>query len=341
MPRRAITFACTLILAMAFSVGTAHAWGNGGDQRNGFGTHDWILDEAIRVSGASGDWVDVQTALLASDDPDSMGTDKTLHVFYQSGLYGGAPAEVSKLYYEAVLAYRAGDTEQASLCLGRLSHYYSDVLQPFHSNYLVMGKPVSVLHKNYELGVDPYVLRGRNEDRLPPYASKPATDVRKMTIAAASFSRAYYPALRSSFSRSGTIDVGSRSVLSLTYTVLGRAVNDLADIIASVPTGSGLADPVTSIKMKMSQRTIAIGGKIGAFATCKDANGRPIKGAEVVFTFVRSAGPVVMVRFTDSHGVAHAWRKVKRGDRGRVYVTAVAAINGVSTAATGSYKARR
>ncbi len=50
-------------------------------RRNGYGTHDWVLDNAIRMAGEKGEWVDSRTALLASDDPDSYGTNNYYHLF--------------------------------------------------------------------------------------------------------------------------------------------------------------------------------------------------------------------------------------------------------------------
>jgi hypothetical protein len=42
------------------------------DGYNSFGTHDWILREAIRVLGDDANWVCVGRALRATDDPDSV-----------------------------------------------------------------------------------------------------------------------------------------------------------------------------------------------------------------------------------------------------------------------------
>lgn len=48
------------------------AWSNGVDGPDTFGTHDWILDKAIKAAGKKADWVKVKVALRATDDPDTV-----------------------------------------------------------------------------------------------------------------------------------------------------------------------------------------------------------------------------------------------------------------------------
>jgi hypothetical protein len=128
--RRLVLLALAAVIAFGLSVPSAFAWGSGGDDGNGYGTHDWVLDQAIGLVGQDASWVDVRTALLATDDPDSIPGDIG-HVFHDEGLYGGVPQRVADLYYQACTAYAAGDRVEASRLLGLLSHYYSDVLARF------------------------------------------------------------------------------------------------------------------------------------------------------------------------------------------------------------------
>ncbi|MBA2756761.1 MAG: hypothetical protein H0U37_04890 [Chloroflexi bacterium] len=37
------------IALSAMSVGSALAWSNGPDSGNGYGTHDWIVDQALKT----------------------------------------------------------------------------------------------------------------------------------------------------------------------------------------------------------------------------------------------------------------------------------------------------
>ena len=50
----------------------ALAWSNGVNGPNTFGTHDWILREAIEASGNAGSWICRREALRATDDPDTV-----------------------------------------------------------------------------------------------------------------------------------------------------------------------------------------------------------------------------------------------------------------------------
>jgi len=129
--RRWVLFILAAVLAFGFAVPSALAWCGDGD---GYGTHDWVLAEAIRLAGPDASWVDVRAALLTSDDPDET-TDWTMHGFRLRGPwgYGGAVQSTTDLYHEAVTSLGAGDRLTASRSLGLLSHYYSDVLQPFHA----------------------------------------------------------------------------------------------------------------------------------------------------------------------------------------------------------------
>ncbi len=136
------------------AVAPAHAlaWANGavrdGVRGQGYGTHDWVLDRAIALAGAQGAWVVRSAALGATDDPDFIGSPAEYHVYLASGGARGAAHAVSGAYSKAVAAYQAGDRVAASRYLGRLSHYYSDTLQPFHT-VNASSRPGS-LHWSYE-----------------------------------------------------------------------------------------------------------------------------------------------------------------------------------------------
>ena len=57
--------ACLVVLTFALTPGAsvARAWSNGVDGYNSFGTHDWVLREAIRALGDDAAWVCVDRAL--------------------------------------------------------------------------------------------------------------------------------------------------------------------------------------------------------------------------------------------------------------------------------------
>ena len=78
---------------------SAQAWSNGVNGYNSFGTHDWILREAIDALGDDASWICLGRALRATDDPDSMdGIDHASgtwwHVWDEWGSYGGGPEAI-------------------------------------------------------------------------------------------------------------------------------------------------------------------------------------------------------------------------------------------------------
>jgi hypothetical protein len=309
--RRLVLLAIAAVLAFGLAVPSAFAWGNGGDAADGdrYGTHDWLLDEAIRVAGVDGSWVDVRTALLATDDPDNE-TDRAAHSFRENGLYGGAPQKVADLYYQAVTAYAAGDIEGASRSLGLMSHYYTDILNPFHSTDA--SRPWSAVHGPYEHAVSIENNRpGKNRAWIAPAARVALADVRARTVAAAHFSRAKFPALIGALKSMHEIDLGQPIVSAITRQVMSRAVNDLADIVSGVPSARGLAKAPATVKLTVSRRYVTPGLMICAFAECKDAAGKPIEGASVAFTWPGPAGSVITtLAYTGPSGVAHNWQRL-------------------------------
>jgi hypothetical protein len=324
----------TFVLALVVHVPAASAWGNGSNGGNGYGTHDWVLDEAIRLAGSEGSWVHVQTALLASDDPDNVGYSATLHGFYDNSRLRGGPQEVADVYFQVVNAYRAGDYETASRFLGQMSHYYADVLNPCHASSLSLGR--TALHAAYEWDVGPFTRwSGQNQDWITPRAPALAADVRAKAVAGAAFARKLYPVLLAEYTRTGTFDVGAEPVLGVTRQALNRAANDLADIVRSVPVGAGLAPAPAQAKADMSRHDPDIGNIPNAFVICRDAKGEPIEGVGVAFTWHLPSGDVTYIRYSDPHGRAKDYHRVVAEDLGhKIKVTTAAASSGQMTTST-------
>src|SRR5829696_1961342 len=87
-PFISLLFGVALLSATA---GPALGWGNGGNLGNGYGTHDWIVGQAIKVFGETPPaWFDLDAALLATDDPDKVFWATNEHVFYEKGYGRGA-----------------------------------------------------------------------------------------------------------------------------------------------------------------------------------------------------------------------------------------------------------
>jgi hypothetical protein len=329
----AILFAALVVFVAA--VPSAFAWNNGGNAGDGFGTHDWILDQAIRIAGPDASWVDTTTALLATDDPDEDG-ERITHYFLEHSGYRGAPQRVSDLYYAAVTAYDAGDRVEASRLLGLLSHHYSDPLNPFHSAYWAFSKTAH--HAPYESAMYQYTKQsGLSNDWVTAVARQPITDVRVKLIEAARYSRARFPRLIRAIEATKVIDVAAASTVhTVTVEVLSRAANDLADIIGGIARHEGLSASPAAIKLTLSKRFPAQHDDVAASAKCTDAQGHPMEGVGVTFTWpVPSGGTVTAVRYTGPDGIARHVRDIGTLPWStRAVVTAMSTVSGTSVIAT-------
>ena len=334
--RRLALFVTAFLIAFIVAAPAAMAWSNGGDDGDGFGTHDWVLQEAIRLAGPDGAWVDAETALLATDDPDKTGN-PAAHSFRARGLFalGCAPQEISDLYAQAAAIYAAGDRAEASRILGLLSHDYSDILQPFHSSYAALSH--TAYHLPYELAVYPLTRRpGQNRGWVTATSRKPMLDVRAKTVAAARFSRARFPALIAGLKATPDADVSQHDVQAVTQEMLSRGANDLADIIAGIAHGDGVSAPPKRIALTVTRRYDAPGSRIGVYAVCTDAAGKPIEGVTVTFRWPTAAGATVdTIAFTGSSGMAYSWKTVDRLRPGsKAWVQVVTTSSGSTTTAS-------
>jgi hypothetical protein len=85
-------------------------WGNGGNAGNGYGTHDWVVDQALDILDAAGRrpaWFDRALALPYTDDPDTIerAQDSSRgweHVYYDMTVHGGAVQRISEHYTAAL-----------------------------------------------------------------------------------------------------------------------------------------------------------------------------------------------------------------------------------------------
>ena len=196
------------VIALAVSAGAfasqaapAAGWANGGG--DGYGTHDWIIDQAMRVlDGRVDGWFDAQTARIHSDDPDTIeraAGDQDDHVYHEKGKRGGAIDRIATEFDKAQASYAAGDYEDASYHIGLLSHIYGDILQPYHTAYAAMNRDTE--HHNYEQVVAPLT---RKASDMPAWQSSRRTvstfgNIRTKAVASAKYSRSLYPALHKAF----------------------------------------------------------------------------------------------------------------------------------------------
>jgi hypothetical protein len=339
--RRIITIVIALALILGAVPAQAFAWCNGptknGSVGSGYGSHDWILDRAITKAGASGAWVRRTTALLASDDPDTQKWAAATQHIFATGSCRGAAQAVSDLYHQAVVAYAAGDRVAASRYLGQLSHCYSDILQPFHTSSVANG--YRALHTKYEYAVDDHQSTRTNSFfRITSRPAAPVDNVRTMTIDAATFARGLFPSLLSSYKASHSVTKGTP--LKVTKAVMSRAVNDLADIIAGIPAGTGEASQPGAVDLSLNRTNVRPNSRVGASIHVTDAAGDPIDAVGVKLIWHLAGGSVVYHSYTDGNGDLSEWQDIGDAKNGQALsVDALVTVNGRTTTATCAFTA--
>lgn len=294
-----IALVAAFVVLVAFPA-SAFAWSNGPDGNDTFGTHDWILYQALTLAKPT--WVVTQTALFATDDPDSKfgESDKPNHFYLPGGTYRGGPDTVTELYTRILAAYQSQDTTAASHYLGLLSHYYSDLCVPFHA---MTGYSDTALHIRYELQVNAMTVAPESRpDWLMVWSRAHVNDVRARAIDAALISRATYPTLATQYAIGGfneTTDMITRLMLS-------RAVNDLADIIRAVPQGSGVPTTV-KLSTTITHPYPWVESPISLTAKCVDADNLPAEGVRIRFFWSYPGSSRTIDLFTDANGTARSY----------------------------------
>jgi hypothetical protein len=346
VPRPSRRPLASLILGVALlaSMATpALGWGNGGNLGNGYGTHDWIISQALKVFGETPPpWFDLDAALLASDDPDKVFKATNEHVYFEKGYGRGAVDRVAEFYHQALVAHQAGDDLTASITFGWMAHYFGDVLQPYHTNYAAVHLGDS--HLQYERLVGKVT---RDPDASPEWstdyrAPKAVADVRTTAIAAAAYSRKFFPELYKLFKVDET--VLAPRVAEITGFVLKRASSDLADILYSLDQGVGDAPPAASVKATVKWRYAAKNTTQTVYVTVKGAEGQPLEGIRVDIAFPKGTGGTTLLRrYTTKAGTVAAYGAIGDSPFGvrRDVVVTVKTGDVVTTATTWFTTSRR
>ena len=314
------------------------AWNNGGNDP-GYGTHDWVIDAALKVlDGRVDGWFNAGVARLASDDPDNVGaTGENDHVYRDTGIRGGAIHRVAEHYSAAEGHYRAGRYTDASREIGLMSHYLSDIMMPWHSHYDGIG---AAGHLAYEQLVG---ARQGSASASPEWVSgrrtvSTLTNARTTAIKAAAYSRSFFTELHAEFVKD-TTTLNAR-VRDITKLLMVRTANDLADMIWSISQGKGVPPKVaklaTSVKWPYAKQNEPWQG---VYVTATDAAGKPIEGLRVQLTLPIPYGSTTKVLvWTDQNG----WAKWAGGIGTSPYwqkrtVTASATTNGSTVTGTTSF----
>lgn len=317
-----------LLLVFGGSIAPAAAWSNNG---NLYGSHDWILDQAMRLLTARGidwSWVDRTTALLATDDPDTIEvvadpSRSIEHTYTGGGKRGGAVHRITEHYAAMLRLYQAGRAAQlagdsataaarfkdASYNLGMLAHFYGDILQPFHTSRDAIGQDTA--HLAYELLVD---KSNRHPTDAPTWSVANTSwivtdmpDVRVAALTAAAYSRARYLTLAANFSATDTSL--SPAANTVTKEVLIRASGDLANLISSVPKGIGNPPPVGTLTITLRYRGVKANEASERLdGTVLDVAGKPIEGVRVDIIWPMPDGTKKTFPFwTDELGNGHIY----------------------------------
>jgi hypothetical protein len=326
--------ALSLVFTLGIAATPALGWANGpatpagSTNRDGYGTHDYIIDQAMKVvAGRNSGWLDVRVARLTSDDPDTCGCSVPLnHVYREKGQRGGAIHMITESYARAQSYYNkgkaaaaAGDSvgaaahyRNASKQVGLMAHYYGDILMPWHANYAAVGETVS--HENYERIVD---SKHRKASDSPAWSSSrrtvsTVTNVRTKALSAAAYSRTYYGELYSLFIKNQT--VLTARVSEITGFMLKRAANDLADIIYSIPLGVGNPPPVAKLASSVRWVYPRVNEPYQVvYVTATDTNGRTVEGVAVDVAWPNpsvTGSPTTIRIYTDPIGKSHWTRTV-------------------------------
>jgi len=228
--KRAIAIWSLALGALLCAPVPALGWANGGHGGNGFGTHDWVLKEANRLAAKkNAGWVDLKVALPVTDDPDTRFHDVYYHVYDRWGsTYGDAPKKVA-LYFGRALAYRKqGKYGAASRMVGYLSHYYSDICNPLHTD---QTKAEEGMHSNYESAVNTRTdARGEHRQWIRFDGYRRVLQAGRKAKSAAVAAHKNYAALVSHYGAHGY----DATVSLITRRAMNRAANGLADMIVTL-----------------------------------------------------------------------------------------------------------
>ncbi|HEY5539854.1 MAG TPA: hypothetical protein VIL41_00190 [Coriobacteriia bacterium] len=256
-----------LVFAVAAGVAlaapqSALAWGSGGGNAKGSGTHQWILRTANRFARQDGaNWVDMAVATSATIEPDLDPADKPNHDYDRWGMwYGSANTRIATLYAQAVESYRDGDRETASHALGLLAQYYADVCDPLHTDESPAEPRMA---RRFERNVDWLLANPANSNWAAYDGYQRITQPAAATVSIAAKAHGSYSSLVSEYSAQGF----DSKVRSIAKTGVGRAANGIADMIMSIQQAA--IEVTTSPNVSAHQGVASGGGFYYVFHTTR------------------------------------------------------------------------
>lgn len=159
-PSRVGLTLCLLVPLGLMNQSPVRAWSNGSSGPNSYGTHDWILDQAVRVSQAAqqhGELGQARCCPVGDRRPRHAGRHRVpsspwWHVYDVHGeRYGNAPEAIRVWFKKAARQLASGHRKKASRSLGILAHLLGDLANPMHTD---QTKREDGIHSSYEEAVD-------------------------------------------------------------------------------------------------------------------------------------------------------------------------------------------
>ena len=305
------------LLASAIGASPVAAWTANEDE---YATHDWLVDQAVRVLDGRVDWLDVQAAILSSDDPDADKSDVLNHSYRDNATRGSAVQETAEHYHRAFVlvgqaraaedaghaSEAAGLYHDASVEIGLMSHFITDVLQPFHASVDGLDDPHNY-HHAYEMLVGNGMWHGKTwRPEWQPTSRSVSTisNSRSVAISAAAYARSLFPSLMSHLeaNRGASLDDREKDI---TRAVFRRAAQDLANLIWSIDQQVGDA-PMASLSLAVTHRYA--GGRVAVETKATSPAGKPIEGLVLQVTFPKAGGgTITRSRATGPDGTALNW----------------------------------
>ena len=295
MIRLARLAAAALIVAALVAPAPVSGWANNFDN---YGTHDWILDQALKVlDGRVDGWLDRELALVHTDDPDyTRDPEWNEHTYRAEGRVGGGVDRIAYHYDLAQAAYESHDYDEASIQIGLMSHYVGDLAEPYHTH--MGGIPLGDEAKKYEQLVAPM---HRDQNDTPEWSSSRRTvseieNVRDTAAGTAAHSRQFFKELRDKL-KSSNFKMTNR-ISEITGSVFKRATNDLADMIWSIERGVGAQVAVGRIELDVKWTGVLPGDENTVYVRAFDVDGHPIEGLRVMVEWPTPTGTFIEPLYT-------------------------------------------
>ena len=192
-----------------------------------------------------------------------------------------------------------------------MSHFITDVLQPFHAAYAGLDDPHNY-HHAYEMLVGNGMWRGKDwrPEWQPTSRSVSAiSNSRTVAISAAAYSRSLFPSLMSHLEANRAASLDDREK-DITRAVFRRAAQDLANLIWSIDQQVGDA-PMATLSLTVTHRYA--GGRVAVTTKATSPSRQADRGPRAPDHVPKAGGgTVTRSRATGPDGTALNWLRRHR-----------------------------